>query len=136
MIKNKITPEIKKAFIEEMKKTKDSGREEGFLICLDKNGTFSASKKRCVGSECGFIVKDVYCPDRVQGVFHTHPYLINVEHFYGRKPTEKEAEHATKLYRKHFEKEGISLQTPSHHDLTDTLINHCIGDVEGTICTG
>jgi hypothetical protein len=27
MIKNKITPEIKKAFLEEIKKTQDSGKE-------------------------------------------------------------------------------------------------------------
>jgi len=137
-IKDKITPEIKKAFLEEIKKTRDIGKEQGFLICLDKKGELSASKKRCTGEECGFYIENVheYCPDKVQGAFHTHPYLPNIEKFYGRKPTEKEIEKATKIYKKHFERKSISLQTPSHHDVTDTLINQCIGDTEGTVCTG
>ena len=137
MIKNKITPEIKKAFLEEIKKTRDSGKEQGFLICLDKKGELSVSKKRCTGDECGFIVEDVreYCPDQVQGAFHTHPYFINVERFYGHKPTEKETEYATKLYRKHFDMKGINLTTPSHHDLVDTILNQCVEETVGTVCT-
>ncbi len=152
MIKNRITPEIKKAFLEEIKKTRDSGKEQGFLICLDendnkngkdkngknnKNGRLYASKKRCTGEECGFVIKDVheYCPDKVQGAFHTHPYFINVERFYDRKPTEKETEHAIKPYKKHFEIEKITLTTPSHHDVVDTLLSQCIGESEGTVCT-
>lgn len=142
MIKNRITPEIKKAFLEEIKKTRDSGKEQGFIICLDendnKNGRLFVSKKRCTGEECGFVIENVheYCPDKVQGAFHTHPYLINVEHFYGRKPTEKETDRATKIYKKHFEREGITLTTPSHHDIVGTLLNQCIGESEGTVCTG
>lgn len=141
MIKGKITLELKKAFLEEIKKTRDSGKEQGFLICLDKNknknGKLSASEKRCTGEECGFVIEDVseYCPDKVQGTFHTHPYMVNVERFYGRKPTEKEIEHAIKIYRKHFERKGITTTTPSHHDVVDTLLNYCIEDV-GTVCTG
>lgn len=142
MIKNRITPEIKKAFLEELKKTRDSGKEQGFLICLEndnnKNGRLSISKKRCIGDECGFVIKDVteYCPDKVQGAFHTHPNFINIERFYGRKPTEKETERAVKLYRKGFEKEGVNLTTPSHHDVVNTLMSQCIGESEGTVCTG
>lgn len=151
MIKNRITPEIKKAFLEEIKKTRDSGKEQGFIICLDENenkngknkngrnkGKLHVSKKRCTGEECGFVIENIseYCPDKVQGAFHTHPYFINIERFYGRKPTEKETERATKLYKKHFEKEGITLTTPSHHDIVSTLLNQCIGDIEGTACIG
>ena len=142
MIKNRITPEIKKAFLEEIKKTRDSGKEQGFLICLDKNehknGKLSVSKKRCTGDECGFVIENVheYCPDDVQGAFHTHPYFINVERFYGRKPTEKETDSAIKLYKKHFDRKGINLTTPSHHDLVDTLLSQCLGEAAGTVCTG
>lgn len=142
MIKNRIIPEIKKAFLEEIKKTRDSGKEQGFLICLDKNnnknGKLSVSKKRCTGDDCGFVIENVheYCPDKVQGAFHTHPYFINVEHFYDRKPTEKETQSAIKLYKKHFERKGINLTTPSHHDLVDTLLSHCLGETVGTVCTG
>lgn len=144
MIKNRITPEIKKAFLEELKKTRDSGKEQGFLICLDKNddknknGKLFVSKKRCTGEECGFVIENVseYCPDKVQGAFHTHPYLIDVERFYGHKPTDKETDRAIKLYRKGFEKEGVNLTTPSHHDVVNTLMSQCIGESEGTVCTG
>lgn len=147
MIKNRITPEIKKAFLEEIKKTLDSGKEQGFIICLDgnenkngknKNWRLYASKKRCTGEECGIYIKDVskYCPGKVQGAFHTHPYFIDIERFYGRKPTKKETERAIKIYKKQFEKEGITLTTPSHHDIVSTLLNQCIGDIEGTVCIG
>ena len=142
MIKNRITSEIKNAFLEERKKTRDSGKEQGFLICLDKkinkNGKLFVSEKRCTGNECGFVIDNIheYCPDKVQGAFHTHPYFINVERFYGRKPTEKETDSAIKLYKKHFDRKGINLTTPSHHDLVDTLLSQCVGESEGTVCTG
>ncbi len=138
MISNKITPGLKKAFLEEIKKTKDTGREHGFPICMDNKGELSAPEKRRKGKESGFTIRNVheYCPDRVQGGFHTHPFLIDVERFYGRKPTEKEIERAFNIYKEHFEREGITVQTPSHHDLTDTLINQCRRYSEGTVCTG
>lgn len=138
MIKDKITSEIKKTFLEEIKKTIDTGKEQGFLICINKKGNLFPSKKRCQGEECGFVIKNAhkYCPDKVQGTFHTHPYIPNIERFYGRKPSEKEIKEATKIYEKHFLSKKITLQTPSHHDVTDTLINQCIGDSEGTVCTG
>lgn len=138
MIKNKITPELKKAFLEEIKKTKDTGREQGFPICISGKGELFSSIKKCEGEECGFIIKNVheYCPDRVQGVFHTHPYLINAERFHGHKLSEKEIENTINIYRRHFERKGITVQSPTHHDLTDTLYNQCIGETEGTVCTG
>lgn len=142
MIKNKITPEIKEAFLEEIKKTRDSGKEHGFLICLEndnnKNGRLFVSKKRCTGEECGLVIENIheYCPDKIQGAFHTHPYLINVERFYGRKPTEKETDSTIKLYKRDFKRKGINLTTPSHHDLVGTLLDQCIGESEGTVCTG
>ena len=45
MIKNKITPETEKAFLEEIKKTRDSGKERGFLICLNKKENYLLLKK-------------------------------------------------------------------------------------------
>lgn len=144
MIKNKITSELKKAFIEEIEKTINTGKEQGFLICVEdkgndiKKGDLFPSKKRCQGQECGFIIKDVsgYCPDKIQGAFHTHPYLPNIENFYGHKPSEKEIKKGINIYKKHFERMGILLQSPSHHDVVDTLLNQCVGESEGTVCTG
>jgi len=137
-IKNKITPEIKKAFLEEIKKTKVTGREQGFPICIDKKGKLFAPTKRCEGEECGIFIGNIheYCPDKVQGGFHTHTNMIDVEKFYGRKLSEQEIENAIKLYKRYFEREGTMIQTPSHHDLVDTLINQCVGETKGTICTG
>jgi len=142
ILKAKITPELKKRFLEEIKRSIKTGKETGFPICLSnakaQNDKLYAPAKRCTGKECEFIIEDLkkYCPDKVQGAFHPHPYLPNIERFYGRKPTEKEIKDGIKIYKRHFEKEGITLQTPSHHDLTDVLIDQCIGDTEGTVCVG
>lgn len=136
ILKDRITPDIKKRFLEEIKRSIATGKETGFPICL--NDKLYAPTKRCTGKECEFIIKDLkrYCPDKVQGAFHTHPYLPNIERFYGRKPTEKEIKDGIKIYKRHFEREGITLQIPSHHDIVDTLIEQCIGETEGTVCIG
>ena len=44
MIKDKITPELKARFIQEIHKTIRDGNEHGFLICHDNNGNLSPSK--------------------------------------------------------------------------------------------
>lgn len=135
MIKDIITPELKLAFLEAIKKSRKIGKETGFFICKNEN---LFPSKICTGNECGFVLKNPskYCPDKVQGGFHTHPYIPNIEQFYGRKATEKDIEEATILYEKHFKRKGISLQTPSHHDIVDTIIEQCIGETEGTVCVG
>ena len=134
ILKDRITPDLKKRFLEEIKRSIKTGKETGFLICL--NDKLHAPKKRCTGTECGLFIRYGDCPDKVQGGFHTHPYLPDIEQFYGRKPTEKEIKRATKIYKRDFKKDGITLQTPSHHDAVDTLINQCIGETEGTMCVG
>jgi hypothetical protein len=134
MIKDKITYDLKKRFLEEIERSIKTGKETGFLICL--NDILYAPKKRCTGTDCGLFITYGDCPDKVQGGFHTHPYLPDIEKFYGRKPTEKELKRAIKIYKRDFAKAGITLQTPSHHDTVDTLINQCIGQSEGTMCIG
>jgi len=136
ILKDKITPDLKKRFLEEIKRSRKAGKETGFPICLNDN--LYAPTKGCTGKECEFVIKypKRHCSDKVQGVFHVHPYLPNIERFYGRKPTEKDIEYGAKFYKKHFERKGITLQTPSHDDLTDTLIDQCVGETEGTVCVG
>lgn len=134
MIKDIITPDLKKIFLEEIKMSIKTGKETGFLIC--SNDKLYAPKKRCTGTDCGLFIRHGDCPDKVQGGFHTHPYLPDIEKFYGRKPTEKELKRAIKIYKRDFAKDGITLQTPSHYDAVGTLINQCIGYSEGTMCIG
>lgn len=138
MISNKITPGLRKAFLEEIEKTKDTGREHGFPICMDNNGELSAPTKRHKGKESAFRIRNIhdYCPGRVQGGFHTHPFIAGIDKLYGRKPTEEETKRAVDLFKERFEEEGITVQTPSHHDLADTLVSQCIDKTEGTVCTG
>lgn len=52
-LKNRITPELKKRFLEEIKRSIKTGKETGFLICL--NDKLYTPKKRCTGTECGFL---------------------------------------------------------------------------------
>lgn len=137
-IKDKITPQLKEAFLEELKKSIDSGKEHGFPICINQQSKLFAPKKRCQGDECGIVMENIhqYCHGKVQGSFHTHTFLPKTERFYGRMATEKEIKSVTNMYRRNFARKGVTLQSPSHHDLVDSLIDQCIGETEGTVCTG
>ena len=51
-IKDKITPELKNRFLQEIRTTIENGKERGFLICKDEKDRLSATKS-CEGKECG-----------------------------------------------------------------------------------
>lgn len=72
--KDKITPGLKYAMLNSVKKTKESGNEHGFLICEDKDGKWSASGTKCDGDSCGIILKkkEDCMPLKKIGSFHTH----------------------------------------------------------------
>ncbi len=50
MIKDKITPEIRERFKEEIKLTRERCKERGFLLCLDVKGGLYPSRS-CEGTE-------------------------------------------------------------------------------------
>ena len=122
MIKDKITPELKAKFMQEIHKTIKDGNEHGFLICHDEIGNLSPSIES-VGEQnnINFInIKD-QCPFKIQGDFHTHASASDVRNFIKENiPEEKGKIHdnvikdiTVKLYKEN----GISTTTPSHGDL-------------------
>ena len=85
LINDKIAPVLRKRFLEEVKKTKETGKERCFHMCIEENGKLSAGGT-CVGEECGMTFQhvDVSCPGKkVQGDFHTHPYLADIRKSFG-----------------------------------------------------
>lgn len=87
MIKDKITPELKNAFIESIDKTKATHREHGFFMCLGKDGKLYPSEDKCKGMMFGICteIKKDTCPGKIQGFFHAHPQRLQLEIMLGRK---------------------------------------------------
>lgn len=132
MIKDKITPELKNAFSESIKKTKDSGNEHGFFICINKDGKLSASQTKCEGDNCEINMRlsQETCPGKNQGFFHVHPKKLQFEKQIGRKFTEEDKKNIIDA------RGDIStLQMPSHGDVLTILLTKCNRLTEGTICT-
>ena len=137
-IKDKITPELKNSFSESIKKTKETDREHGFVMCADKEGKLSASKQKCEGDLCYITVEQIpeACPEKTQGFFHTHAQKLLLEKLFDRKMTDEDVEELVAKSREPFRKKGITIQTPSHQDVLMTLLLKCEKQIEGTVCTG
>ena len=135
MIKDKITPQLKKAFSESIDKTKNTHREHGFYMCI-ADRLFPSEIKR-EGSMCRIEtdMKTGICPDKIQGFFHAHPHKPLLEMMIGRKISDIEIK-KIRIKSKEFEKLGITIQTPSHRDVLTAFITKCEKRTEGTTCTG
>ena len=149
MIKDKVTPKLKERLIDAIKKTIDTGKEQGFYICKDKKGKLFADKG-CEGKQCDLIIgrpQDACKGNINQGDFHTHPYtslhpfermvLIKT---YGYSRVEKDLKNVIKEEFKYLhEKEGlknVSINTPSYIDTLKALGFKCDGLTQGTVCIG
>lgn len=145
MIKDKITEALKERFRDAIKKTIDTGNEQGFFICANKEGKLYASKS-CEGDECEVILGDHFgvCPQRVQGDFHAYPYVANARKEYKKKginppPDDilKEEVRST-LIDKHEEKglNGLSPVIPSYNDILSIIIDKCFKETDAATCVG
>ena len=138
MIKDKITPELKAKFSQEINKTITDGNEHGFLICHD-NGNLSPSEA-IIGENDNINFMDIksICPSKIQGDFHTHSPKSDMKNFIEREiPEEKVLDSTIKdITIKLFNKNGISTTTPSHGDLLGLLVLKNKGKIIGTVCTG
>jgi hypothetical protein len=134
MIKDKITPELKKAFSESIKKTEESGNEHGFFMCINKDGKLSASRIKCEGDTCGITMRlsPEVCADKNQGFFHVHPGKLRIERQIGRKVTEEDKKSIVITDRRG---KITTVHTPSHSDVLTILLTKCDRLTEGTICT-
>lgn len=137
MIKDKITPELKAKFLQEIQKTIIDGNEHGFLICHDNKGNLSPSKTS-IGEKdnINFInIKD-QCPFKIQGDFHTHASVSDLRNFIKEKiPEEKVSDDIIKdITIKLYKENGITTTTPSHGDLLGLLVLKGKDKVIGTVC--
>lgn len=148
MIKDKITPGIKERFKDAIKKTIDTGKEQGFYMCVDKEGKLFADKG-CEGEQCELIIghpQDACKGDINQGDFHTHSYT-SLQPFertalikkYGRSRIKEDLKNViTEEFKKRHKKEGLplSINTPSYIDTLKALGFKCENLTRGTTCIG
>lgn len=144
MIKDKITPQLRKRFLQEIKKSKETGKERGFHICIEDNGKLSAggtciaNNSNMLSEECSMKFQNVgiSCPGKkVQGDFHTHPYLAEVRKSFGItfKASDELIRSATETF---LEDRGMTATIPSHADARSAVLGKCSKRTEGTTCVG
>lgn len=137
MIADKITPQLRKRFLQEIKSSKDTRKERGFHICIEDNGKLSAGDT-CIGEECSMKFQHVSlsCPGKkVQGDFHTHPYLAEVRKSFGItfKASDELIRSAAETF---LEDRGMTPTIPSHADARSAVLGKCSKRTEGTTCVG
>ena len=138
MIKDKINPELRKRFLQEIKKSKETDVERGFHICIEKDGKLSAGDT-CVGDKCSlkFPHVSISCPGKkVQGDFHTHPYLSDVRKEFGityMKASDQLIKSAVCIF---LEERGITPTIPTQGDAISAILGKCSKRTNGTTCIG
>ena len=137
MIKDKITQELRDRFLQEINKSRDTGKERGFHLCIENDTKLSAGEI-CIGNECSTRFQDVSisCKGRkVQGDFHTHPYLDEARKKFDIPP--KISDDSVRFTLKtFFEEKGRTSTTPSHTDAISAILTKCSKRTEGTTCVG
>ena len=138
MIKDKITPELKNRFLQEIQDTIRDGNEHGLLICSDEKGKLSTSNS-LKGEQHRIFLKSLkdQCKFKIQGEFHTHPHAteakIYIEEKFGRMV---QLEDARKIVLDIAKKKNVSLTGPSYGDTLGTIMLRYGKDTLGTTCIG
>jgi hypothetical protein len=137
MMKDKITPQIRKKFLLAIRQTKETGKEHGFHMCIENDGKLSPGDM-CIGDECSIKLHSMHMPcaeKKVQGDFHTHPYLVDAKKYFNI--TFKASDTLMKeTVRQFLEEKGLTITTPSHADARDAILGKCSKKTEGTTCIG
>lgn len=138
MIKDKINPELRKRFLQEIKKSKETNIERGFHICIEKDGKLSAGDT-CIGDECSlrFPNVSVSCPGKkVQGDFHTHPYLEQVKKDFGLTRMKVSDQLMKSSIGAFLEERGTTPTMPTQGDVISAIMGKCSKRTNGTTCVG
>ena len=141
-IKDKVTPALRKRFLQEIKKSTETEKERGFHICIEDNGKLSAgdtciaNNSNMLSEECSMKFQNIgiSCPGKkVQGDFHTHPYLAEVRKSFGItfKASDELIRSATETF---LEERGMTPTIPSHADARSAVLGKCSKRTEGTTC--
>lgn len=144
MIKDKITPEIKSKFLTAIDKTKQTGKEHGFFLCLDSKDNISPSKTKSGemhSLDLGSPI--VACPgQRIQGDFHTHDYFTttkNMSKLVKKGMSDDDIRglitNEFNKYKKDLGVKELSIDSPSEKDLLKTVLHNCAG-ISKTACVG
>lgn len=136
MISDNITPEIRERFSREIKESKLTNTERGFYMCIEENGKLSAGKT-CTGEHCGIQFSELIDPckgKKIQGDFHTHPYLAQIKKEFGLKNPSKELMRSS--INKFLKERNITPTTISQGDGIGTILGKCSNKTEGTTCIG
>lgn len=145
MIKDKITPELKKRFLDDLKISKETGNERGFIMCINEKGNLAASES-CTGDQCTISFEDPkkVCPTgTAQGDFHAHPYLTNAKVYLKTEKQEIPSDEKIVSYMQrniaklHEDKgvKGVTINSPSGDDLAHALLSKYTNRSKGTTCT-
>lgn len=137
-IKDKITSELKNRFLGEIRKTIETGKERGFLICIDEKEKLSATR-HCEGTECTVSLESLkhQCPFKIQGEFHTHPYATEARTYVKEKfRRDVSSEEAKNIVLDMAKKKNISLIEPSYRDFLGTMTRRYENETLGTTCIG
>ncbi len=146
MIKDKITPELKSNFIEEIKITKETGKERGFFLCENEKGKLFSSKSQ-QGTDRDIHLGDprTGCPpeSKNHGEFHTHPYLYGIKQELRTKGQRVPPDGEIKAFSnknirdahiKGTGVKGVTINSPSYTDILRALLAKTLS-VGGTVCT-
>ena len=136
-IEDKISPGLKSRFKEEILKSREDGKEHGFLLCSDKKEKLSATKS-IVGDDHLYLkpLKD-QCDFKIRGDFHTHPHANGAKHFFEKQlGTKIPIEDVRKGLIDAAKMKNVSLTAPSYGDILGTMILNYNDEILGTTCIG
>jgi hypothetical protein len=137
MIRDKLTPQLRERFLEEIKKSEETGEERGFHLCIEKDGKLS-SGNTFTGDENSirFHLPRLSCSGRkTQGDFHTHTFLSDVRKKYNITISEVSDKRLKEIVMSSLRK-GYNPTTPSHQDVLAALLDKCTKMTNGTTCIG
>lgn len=137
MIKDKFTPQLRQRFLEEITKSEETGKERGFHLCIEKDGKLSAGNMSIGGeSSTRFHLPSLSCPGRkVQGEFHTHPFLKDIRKQYNFTVSEL-SDKRLKAAAMSSLRKGYEPTNPSHQDVLAAILENCTKMTNGTTCIG
>ena len=131
MIKDKITPEIKRMFIDAIEATVRTGNEHGFLICKNIIGELKPTQM-CEGEKCIVSLEELECPFITEGNFHTHPDIANHRKIFPDMSDDEIKDFVFDM-ASYF---NAIVPGPGHADLVYALLGKLYKGYGGVVCVG
>lgn len=145
MITKKISPELKKRFAEELKRSSIDGKERYIPLCIDERKKLNIDARTCIGTECEIPPELQHnCPEGtyIQGDFHTHPFMKEIrdnpkmQEFLRRKYGHIPPDDTILRHVKDINEIRKDSSIPSHGDVINALRLKCAANINYAICIG